>query len=69
MLMREGKEVADAKPGTFGKVFVIPYNSTWENRLFEEKEVTVYYKNVGGKTILLTVKAKYGKFSRGGKRK
>ena len=67
--MREGKGVADAKPGTLGKVFVIPYNSTWENKFFEEKEITVYYKIVEGKTVLLTVVAKYGKFSTGGKKK
>ena len=67
-VMLEGKEVADAKLGTFGKVRVFPYKSTWESKFFEEKEVTVYYKTARDETILLTVKAKYGKFPAGGKK-
>jgi len=40
---------------------------TWEGRHFDEKEVTVYYKLVDDKLVLLTVKARYGKrFSRTG---
>jgi hypothetical protein len=60
-------EADDAKIGTAGKVFVFPYNADWEGKRFEEKEVTVYYKFIGGKDVLLTVKARYGKsFPRGG---
>jgi hypothetical protein len=65
--LEEGWEADDAKAGTTGKVFVSPYNSDWEGKPFAEKEVTVYYKLAGGKFVLLTVKARYGKsFSKGG---
>ncbi len=65
--LQEGWPAADAKPGTEGKVFVFPYRRTWEGQFYEEKEVTVYYKIVEGKMVLLTVKARYGKaFPRGG---
>ena len=42
------------------------YNNEWEDRFFEEKEVRVYYKFIDGNFVLLTVKARYGKFSKGG---
>lgn len=64
--LNEGWEAEDAKEGTFGKVMVFPYQAEWEGRFYEEKEVTVYYKFVDNRLILLTVKARYGKdFSRG----
>lgn len=63
----EGWEADDAKAGTAGKVFVFPYNADWEGKKFAEKEVTAYYKLAGGKFVLLTVKARYGRsFSKGG---
>jgi len=55
-----GWEALDAKPGTRGRVFVFDYRAEWLGRFFEEKEVTVYYKVVGGTIILLTAKARYG---------
>jgi hypothetical protein len=61
-----GWEAGDAKPGTMGKVMVFPYQKKWEGRLYEEKEVSVYYKIKGETLVLLTVKARYGRgFSRG----
>jgi len=60
--VNEGWEAKDAKRGTIGKVFVFPYDSTWQGDLFEEKEVTVYYKVVNEGIVLLTVKARYGKY-------
>ena len=64
--LNSGWEASDAKPGVLGKVMVFPYHGEWEGKTYEEKEVTVYYKPVGGDLILLTVKAKYGKnFPRG----
>ncbi len=64
-----GREASDAKPGTLGKVMVFPYRATWEGRFYEQKEVTIYYKVVGGHLTLLTVKARYGKdFCRGEQR-
>ena len=61
----EGGEATDAKPGTkpgtLGKVFVFLYNRMWEGKLFEEKEVSVYYRLVNNRVSLLTVKARYGK--------
>jgi len=64
--LANGWQADDAKPGTFGKVLVFPYNSHWEGEYFEEKEVKVYYKFIGDDFMLLTVKARYGKsFARG----
>jgi hypothetical protein len=64
--INKGWKADDAKEGTFGKLFVFPYNSYWEGEYFEEKEVTVYYKYKNQKLILLTAKARYGKdFLRG----
>jgi len=60
-VLNEGWEATDAKPGTLGKVFVFLYNRTWEGKLFEEKEVSVYYRLVNNRVSLLTVKARYGK--------
>ena len=53
-VLNEGWEATDAKPGTIGKVFVFLYNGMWEGRLFEEKEVSVYYKLVNDTMVLLT---------------
>ncbi len=64
---KNGWKANDAKPGTFGKVFVFPYNNDWEGKYYEEKEVRVYYKITEGKITLLTSIAKYGRnFPRGG---
>lgn len=63
--LNEGWKAEDAKPGTLGKVLVFQYNDTWEDEFFEEKEVSVYYKVINERIMLLTVKARYGKdFSR-----
>jgi hypothetical protein len=59
--LNEGWNAKDAKPGTIGKVFVFSYNKIWEGKLFDEKEVSVYYKIVSDSMMLLTVKARYGK--------
>ena len=63
--LNQGWEATDAKPGTQGKVFIFPYRAEWEGQLYEEKEVTVYYKVHRAEMLLLTVKARYGSF-RGG---
>jgi len=60
-VLNEGLEATDTKPGTIGKVFVFLYNGMWEGKLFEEKEVSVYYKLINDTIVLLTVKARYGK--------
>ncbi len=59
--MEKGRDAEDAKEGTFGKVLIFPYNAEWEGKIFEEKEVTVYYKIKDDKFVLLTTKARYGK--------
>ena len=51
----------DAVSGTEGKVKVFKFDGEWEGKYYEEKEVTVYYKAIEGKLILLTAKARYGK--------
>ena len=67
--LNEGWEATDAKPGTLGKVTVFSYQAEWEERFYEQKEVTVYYNSVGEHLVLLTVKARYGKdFLRGEQR-
>ena len=67
--LTKGQTAKDAKPGTFGKVLVFSYNNQWEGRFFEEKEVKVYYKFINDNFVLLIVKGRYGKFSKGGIRK
>ena len=62
--LNEGWKAKDAKSGTVGKVFIFPYNRTWQGDLFQEKEVTVYYKVIKEDIVLLTVKARYGKHFR-----
>ncbi len=59
-VLNEGWEAKDAKAGTLGKILVFKYNQLWEGELFEEKEVTVYYKRAGDALVLLTAKARYG---------
>ena len=66
--LRDGWSASDAKPGVLGKVMIFPYHEEWGGRIYEEKEVAVYYKLIGGEPVLLTVKARYGKdFPRGEK--
>ena len=60
-VLNEGWEATDAKPGTLGKVLVFLYNGIWGGKLYEEKEVSVYYRVVNNRVSLLTVKARYGK--------
>lgn len=62
--LNEGWKAKDAKSGTIGKVFIFPYNRTWQGDLFQEKEATVYYKVIKEDIVLLTVKARYGKHFR-----
>ncbi len=66
--LSEGQEAADAKPGTLGKVMVLPYQAEWEGRFYEQKEVTVYYRIKDERVVPLTVKARYGRDFAGGKR-
>ena len=61
LALNKGWEASDARPSMFGKVMVFPYHEKWEGQVYEEKEVTVYYKLADGNLVLLTVKARYGK--------
>jgi hypothetical protein len=58
--INQGWKADDAKPGTLGKTKVYDYNREWEGDSYSRKEVTVYYKLIGGQLMLLTVKARYG---------
>ena len=58
--LNDGREAADAKPGTSGTSLVFRYEAEWEGEFHREKEVTVYHKRAGTGIILLTVKARYG---------
>ncbi len=59
--LNRGWDADDAQGGTFGKTFIFTYNSEWEGKIFEQKEVTVYYKYRAEKFVLLSAKARYGK--------
>ena len=66
--INKGWDADDAKERTQGKTFVFSYNNYWEDKFYEEKEITVYYKIRKGKFFLLTAKARYGKnFKKGDK--
>ena len=56
----EGWEASDAKAGTRGKVLVFLGGSEWEGHIYQEKEITVYYKSTSQGIVLLTVLARYG---------
>ncbi len=56
--LEKGTGVDDARAGTLGKVYVFPYRKKWIGRLFEEKEVRVYYKYIRDKITLLSKLAK-----------
>ena len=58
--MNDGWQAADAKQGTLGKVLVFSYAAEWEGQFYREKKVMVYYKEIGGAVVLLTVKVRYG---------
>jgi hypothetical protein len=60
-VLNEGWEAIDAKVGTLGKVMVFPYEREWEGAFYESKEVTVYFKLIEERMIMLTVKARYGR--------
>ena len=55
-----GWAALDAKPGTRGKTLVFEYQDEWLGEFFEEKEVTVYYKQSGDDIVVLTAIARYG---------
>ena len=60
IVLNQGWKAQDVKRGMHGKVYVFPYDRTWEGKYFKEKEVTVYFKGEGQQLVLLTVKARYG---------
>ena len=63
--LKDGWSAKDVKEGTFGKVYVFEYEKKWLGKVFAEKEVSIYYKVIDGRIILLTAKARYGyNFSR-----
>lgn len=65
MALRNGWAADDVKEGTFGKVYVFEYRKERLGKIYEEKEVTVYYKIIADRLIPLTAKARYGNnFSR-----
>lgn len=58
--LNKGKPAKEAKPGTYGKIYVFTFRDYWESQFYEEKEVTVFYKEKKDEIILLTVIARYG---------
>jgi len=61
LTLNSGKDVRYSKPGTFGKVCVLPCDDEWEGCIYSEKEITVYCKIKADELILLTVIVRYGK--------
>jgi len=66
--IENGYSCKDAKPGTYCKVYIFPYNKDWSGKIFKEKEVTGYYKYIDDDINVLTVKTRYGNFSKGVKK-
>ena len=60
--LRDGWPAQDAKEGVTGRVYVFQYGKEWVGKIFDEKEVSVYYKIINGKVVVLTAKARYGRF-------
>ena len=58
--VNEGWGAGDAKAGTSGSAMVFSFGAVWEGHYYDEKEVTVYYRHVSDRIVLLTVKARYG---------
>lgn len=58
--LKSGWPADDVKKGTCGKVYVFEYGKKWVGKVFAEKEVSVYYKEIEGRIMVLTVKARYG---------
>lgn len=58
--LAEGEPATDAKVGTAGKTLVIPGPHRRGEKVYAEKEVTVYYKAQGNEWVVLTAKARYG---------
>ncbi len=58
--LNDGWAAQDAKAGTFGKIMVFEFGAQWENKFYQQKEVTVYYKIISDGLLPLTIKARYG---------
>jgi Domain of unknown function (DUF4258) len=65
-VLDRGRPAKNVKPGILGKVAIFSDGIEWQGRMHAEKEVTVYYKLVAKRLVVLTVKARYGSgFPRG----
>jgi hypothetical protein len=64
--LRHGWQCGDAAGGRDCRTFVFALEAVYDGRWYAEKEVTVYYTQQAGETILVTVKSRYGSgFPRG----
>jgi len=61
--LNEGIPERNTKQGTLGKRKVFIFNKEWCGAKYPEKEITVYYKLVNDRIVLLTVIARHGNFS------
>lgn len=59
-VLTRGWRALGARPGTSARRLVFPLDGEWQGRRFEEKEVTVYFKDVDGRLVVLTAIARYG---------
>ena len=48
-------------PGPLERYLFSGINEEWEGVKYEEKEVSVYYREVDKERVILTTKARYGK--------
>jgi hypothetical protein len=60
MTLANGWPADDAKEGTYGKVYVFEYKREWLGKVFAQKEVSIYYKLIDGRVMVLIAKARYG---------
>lgn len=61
-VIKEGDSV-EAQEGYLGRKMVFLFQSTWESRYYEEKEVTVIYAQEDDIINVVTVKSRYGRFT------
>lgn len=59
-VLNQGKRIPDTRANIYGRTLVFAFDSEWEGVFYRQKEVTVLYKRVNERMILLTVKARYG---------
>ena len=53
---------AEARGGRQALELVIPYNSYWQGRFYEQKKVKIVYVEEGADRVVITIYAYYGRW-------